>query len=374
MDGVRKSIDGERERTDASLRAERAQSLGYTVDVRARRRFVDRIEHDRLVVDHQLFEFRGSADRLLAAARGAGPVADETVARERIAADHAMHDERGATDTILDDERRRSDKAVNDRDGTGAAAGGQTETDKSLSIERHRVDDTIVAFADAQRALSSSHDVLTMVAHEMNNPLAAMTLNGQLLAEGAHDTESRETAEDVVRLAARMKRLLMDLLDGARIDAGILRVTPKQHDVGPFLEAVRLSYEPLFASRHLTFTVDSVAPRLVALFDKDRIVQVLSNLLSNALKFTPAMGAVNLKASAHPDGVEFTVRDTGSGIASEALPHVFERFWQAGTESRVGIGLGLYICKNIIEAHGGQIAVESARGSGATFRFTLPSG
>jgi signal transduction histidine kinase len=114
-------------------------------------------------------------------------------------------------------------------------------------------------------------------------------------------------------------------------------------------------------------------PAMIA-FDHDRIVQVLSNLLSNAMKFTQAKGTVGLRANWHADCVEFVVSDSGPGIAKDALPHVFERFWQAGTESRDGLGLGLYICKTIVDAHGGRIGVESGRGNGATFRFTLPVG
>jgi len=133
---------------------------------------------------------------------------------------------------------------------------------------------------------------------------------------------------------------------------------------------------PLFEARRLSFTVDASAlpvPWPIA-FDHDRIAQVLSNLLSNAMKFTQANGTVSLRANWHADCVEFVVRDSGPGIAKHALPHVFERFWQAGTESRDGLGLGLYICKTIVEAHGGRIGVESERGNGATFRFTLPAG
>jgi signal transduction histidine kinase len=149
---------------------------------------------------------------------------------------------------------------------------------------------------------------------------------------------------------------------------------PARHDVGALLGEIRASYTPLFETRQLTFTVIAPAPPVPALvaFDHDRIVQVLSNLLSNAMKFTQAKGTVSLRANWHADCVEFVVNDSGPGIAKGALPHVFERFWQAGTESRDGLGLGLYICKTIVDAHGGQIGVESERGDGATFRFTLP--
>jgi signal transduction histidine kinase len=217
--------------------------------------------------------------------------------------------------------------------------------------------------------------VLAKVTHELRNPLAAISMNAQFLVDGAVDAETREAAMDVQHSTARMARLLSDLLDGARIDAGTLRIVPAPYDVGALLAEIRASYTPLFENRELSFTVDAPSParpRLIA-FDHDRIVQVLSNLLSNAMKVTHAKGTVSLRAIWHVDCVEFVVQDSGPGIAEHALPHVFERFWQEGTESRNGLGLGLYICEAIVKAHGGRIGVDSTLGSGATFRFTLPT-
>ena len=254
------------------------------------------------------------------------------------------------------------------------------ETDENLSTERHGVDEAVSAFGDTQQALSRAvierarhQEVLAMVTHELRNPLAVTPVNAQFLAESV-DAETRAAAVDVQHSAARMARLLSDLLDGARIDAGTLLVVTAPHDVGALLREIRALYTPLFEARQLSFTVDAPAPLVPGLiaFDHDRIVQVLSNLLSNAMKFTRAKGTVGLRANWHDDCVEFVVRDNGPGIAKDAQPHVFERFWQAGTESRDGLGLGLYICKTIVEAHGGRIGVESELGNGATFRFTLP--
>ncbi len=357
------------------------------METRTRREFSDLIEHDRLIVDQQLFKFRDSADRLLAGERFAAPSPDASVAKERNAADKAMRGERETTDAILEQERQRSDDAVTSRDrrdleGESATTHErQMETDERLSTERHRMDDAVRAFGETKEALSRAviekarhQDVLAMVTHELRNPLAVISMNAQFLADSV-DAERREAAVEVQHAAARMTRLLSDLLDTARIDAGTLRIVPARHDVGALLREIRASYTPLFEARQLSFTVDAPTPPVPGLiaFDHDRIVQVLSNLLSNAMKFTQAKGTVSLVANWHGDCVEFVVRDSGPGIAKDALPHVFERFWQAGTESRDGLGLGLYIGKTIVEAHGGQIGVESERGNGATFRFTVPA-
>ena len=147
----------------------------------------------------------------------------------------------------------------------------------------------------------------------------------------------------------------------------------QKHDVGALLGEVLRSYWPLFSKRALTFTVNGPSVPVSASFDHDRVVQVLSNLLGNALKFTPAGGVVVLSAHSHRDHVEFEVRDNGLGIPAEALPRVFERFWQLDGHASRGLGLGLYICKQIIAAHGGEVGVQSVLGCGSTFRFTLPS-
>jgi signal transduction histidine kinase len=238
------------------------------------------------------------------------------------------------------------------------------------------------AFGDTRQALSRAEiekvrdrTVLAMVVHELRNPLSVIVASAGFLRDGISDRETRdEVAVDIQCSAARMTRLLSDLFDGARIDAGTLRVSPMRHDVGALLREIRASYTPLFETRQLTFAVDTPAlhaPGLVA-FDYDRIIQVLSNLLSNAMKFTPAGGTVSLRAGWQDNRVEFVVHDSGPGIAKDALPHVFERFWQATVGSHHGLGLGLYICKTIVEAHGGHIAVESEAGNGTTFRFSLP--
>jgi signal transduction histidine kinase len=123
----------------------------------------------------------------------------------------------------------------------------------------------------------------------------------------------------------------------------------------------------------LTFTCEPRAPGIVAEFDHDRVVQVLSNLLSNAMKATPAGGAVSLCVERRANDIEFAVEDTGAGIAAHSLPHVFNRFWQGNSEPGTGLGLGLYICEKIVAAHAGRIWVESELGRGTTFRFTLPA-
>jgi signal transduction histidine kinase len=143
-------------------------------------------------------------------------------------------------------------------------------------------------------------------------------------------------------------------------------------DVGTLLSEILAAYGPLFSKRGSTLICKPPAPGIVATFDHDRIVQVLSNLLSNAMKFTPPGGTVSLLVARSAGDIELAVKDTGAGISAQALPRVFNRFWQGSSEPGAGLGLGLYICEKIIAAHSGRIWVESEPGRGTTFRFTLP--
>jgi signal transduction histidine kinase len=139
------------------------------------------------------------------------------------------------------------------------------------------------------------------------------------------------------------------------------------------LSEVLKTYEPLFANRQLTFTLDMPAAAIVVSFDYDRIVQVLSNFLGNPMQFTPRGGTVALHVQQPLHQVEFSLVNSGSGISPSDLPHIFERFWQIDNHARRGLGLGLYICKTIVDGHGGAITAENELGKGTTIRFSLPA-
>ncbi len=169
-----------------------------------------------------------------------------------------------------------------------------------------------------------------------------------------------------------MDRLLTDLLDVVRIHAGSLSVHKRQHDVGALVAEVFDTYAPLFRTRGIAFCIDMESESIVAPFDHDRMVQVLSNLLGNAMKFTPHGGHVTLQVKRETHQVQIALSDDGPGIHPSAVPLVFERFWQIDSTTRRGLGLGLHIAEEIVKVHGGRIWVETVFGKGATFKFTLP--
>jgi signal transduction histidine kinase len=375
-----------RAHTDASLDAERAISdvVNPVLAADARQQLDDLIERDRKLADIRLLKFRDGSDRILSHERAESPAQNVLVALERDSADQRIEVERNVADALLQRERQRSDVAVEaDRSDQDALRIGLKErrqdTDDQLSMERRGADTTTnaldrtkSALVEAQTKEGQQRDVLGMVAHDLRSPLSVISLSAESIAERTKEAAIRTAAQAIELATVRMERLIGDLLDVARIESGTLRIIKRQHDISALLLEVLSSYGPMFVARDITFTVNAPPDSGEASFDYGRIVQVLSNLLGNAMKFTQAGGAVTLHGERQAEGMCFTVRDNGPGIAPLALPHVFERFWQMSSEVRRGLGLGLHICENIVRAHGGQIRAESELGKGATFRFTLP--
>jgi len=238
-------------------------------------------------------------------------------------------------------------------------------------------------YREAQRATRARDDVLGIVSHDLRNPIHAIYMAGSFLLEllpptpeGKKESIERSQARVIRRSAERANRMIQDLLDVTRLSAGTLALEMRIHTASSLLaEAVESSRS---AAAEAGVTLEARADDgLEVCADRDRVLQILSNLLGNALKFTPRGGTVRMTAEpdAAADGggrVRFAVRDTGPGIPAAHLPHLFDRYWQANRADRRGVGLGLSIAKGIAEAHGGRIWVETAEGKGSTFYFTVP--
>jgi PAS domain S-box-containing protein len=237
----------------------------------------------------------------------------------------------------------------------------------ALAIDNARL------YREAQEAVRARDSVLGVVSHDLRNPLTAVLLNADAIL--SDDTLTlppwaRDGVRMIVRSAEAMEHLIRDLLDVARIESGNLRVAPQPHDPGRLvLDAAEL-FTPLAEERgiHLVAVPPDRAPLVRA--DRERALQVFSNLVGNALKFTPSDGVITLGAALDDGAVRFWVRDTGAGIPESDFPRLFDTFWQ-GHARRDGAGLGLPIARGIVEAHGGRVWVESEVGVGTTFHFTL---
>ncbi len=232
------------------------------------------------------------------------------------------------------------------------------------------------ARARAEAAVRSRDQVVSIVSHDLRNPLANVSIAASLLLEsrpaGEEWVTARKHLEIIKRNCDRMNRMIQDLLDVARIESGRLAVEMAPVAVESLMDEVATMLRPDVErrGRRLDRRVTSGLPPISA--DRDRLLQVFSNLVDNAVKFTATGGTITLTAEGDQRAVSFCVSDTGSGIPPEQVPHLFDRFWQARRTDRRGIGLGLSIVKGLVEAHGGHMAVESTPGQGTSFRFSVP--
>jgi signal transduction histidine kinase len=228
---------------------------------------------------------------------------------------------------------------------------------------------------EVQTAIQQREEMISIISHDLKSPLNAVALCAdriQMLCAGSDNAdEFRTVGERIARTVDRMDRLIGNLVDLSLVESSALPIKRVPQAVEPMVaEAVEL-LTPLARERSIEL-VAAVEPVPAVLCDSDRIIRVLWNLISNSVKFTEPGGKVTVSARSLESEVYLVVQDTGIGIAEEQLRHVFDRFWRA-EPSRRGTGLGLYICRGIVEAHGGKIGVKSQRGVGTSIWFTLPA-
>lgn len=231
-------------------------------------------------------------------------------------------------------------------------------------------------YHNAQRAVRMRDDLLAVVSHDLRSPLTALLMGAATLLrtwpKEERRTVGRRQIEAMERSAERMDRLLNDLLKLSCIESGRLTVERTIQPVVPLIHDAVEGHIPLAQQKSQRIEIGAVPDDCEVLCDRERILQVFSNLVGNAIKFTPEGGVIELSAAAQGDDVCFAVSDSGPGIPKYELPYVFERYWQAKSTAKLGTGLGLAIAKGIVEAHGGKIWVESKLEAGSTFFFTLP--
>ena len=229
----------------------------------------------------------------------------------------------------------------------------------------------LAATSAAQRAAAARDEMLAVVSHDLRNPLSAITMGTTLLEETLTEPRARKHVAVIGNAAARMRHLIDELLDVAKLESGTFVLNVEPCDAAALLDATVSLFQARAAEAHVSLVIEPFeGVTLVA--DRERVLQVLSNLVGNAFKFTPRDGRIALAVRDLGASVQFRVSDTGRGIAEEHVPHLFDRYWQGRVRGRGSLGLGLYICKQLVEAHHGQIEVESAPGRGSTFSFTLP--
>jgi signal transduction histidine kinase len=349
----------ERAQTDESLRSERAKAdagMGEGLDHESAS--IDEtadavIAKARARADAVLARARAKTDRRTAPPRAAG------VVDERVFEDAVLAAERASADQTLLDERERL---------AASLATERKVTDRDLESERARADD----------ALSTRDGFMGLVGHDLRNLLHSMngfaSLITTMVSEGGRPEEIALYAQRIQRSGRRMDRLIGDLVDIASSHTGALRVTCELADPAQIVTEAVEAMQPQASARKLSLVADIVGTMSPVAMDPPRILQVLTNLISNAIKFTSPAGRVVARVERVAQEIRFSVSDTGIGIPPDKLEVIFDRFIQVVEGDGRGHGLGLYISQCIVCGHGGRIWAESAIGKGSTITFALPVG
>lgn len=356
-----KHASPERDQTDESLRQEREKTDRALAERQSAAEDSDLMVHRaRESSDAVLTEARAKADQRL---DQVSPDVETltTLVEERVLEDEALQDERASADEVLRREREENARVL-----SRLLPLEREKTDRFLLTERARSDD----------ALSNRDNFLGIVSHDLRNLLGGIVLNANLLSAKATENEdgklTRVATERIQRYAARMNRLIGDLVDVASIDAGKLAMIPVPGDAATLLAEAVETFQAAASAKDLSLQMESIERPLLAEFDYGRMLQVLANIISNAIKFTAPGGRIRVHGEEAEDELRFSISDTGAGMPGDVLEVIFERFWQVGKNDRRGVGLGLYISRCIVEAHGGRIWAESTLGEGSTLCFTLP--
>lgn len=256
-------------------------------------------------------------------------------------------------------------------------ASGRRKAEQALHEQESRFHALAEAVEAARVAIRAREELVALVSHDLRNPISIIQMNASLLLLDLPPNASpsmRRRADAIVRSAKWMSRLIHDVLDSSRLESGALSLQRTDEDLDRLVtEAVEL-LRPLAVDKGITLDVQLGAAGHRVHVDRARMLQVLSNLLDNAIKFTPPAGRIVVRTELEDGHVIARVSDTGPGIKLEDQAHVFRRYWRAQDDhDHHGAGLGLYLARGLIKAHGGVIGVQSTPGAGATFYFTLPA-
>jgi signal transduction histidine kinase len=311
------------------------------------------ISEERRDADEILREERDATDRLIAQEL---KEVEANLAHELRKERRALWQERQATDEDLAKERRHTDQAV--------------EQVQGLLIEERR------HHAHAARGVATRNEFLGIVSHDLRGPLMTIAGVAALMDQQAPADETGQRmhawVDRVRRSVGVMERLIGDLLDFNSFEDGQLRVVAERLDIRALIHGVVDASHGVALTKGLSFDAELPADPIMTKYDPHRMFQVLSNLIHNAIKFTARGGSIRIRVARAGRSCLVSVSDTGIGIPDSELAGIFERFRQLNPSDRTGLGLGLYISKWIVEAHGGNIWAESKVGVGTTVHFTLP--
>lgn len=233
--------------------------------------------------------------------------------------------------------------------------------------------------SEAQKALAAKEQMLAIVSHDIKNPLSAIQLEAQMLLRAVERSPKSLLSEEVkiqtnriLKTTERLKILISDLLDKNKSENSLKNLKKEYVDAGKLLQEVVDSVRPHLQEKDILLKLSLPTKGSWALIDRNKMFQVFSNLLNNAIKFTPPKGMIHLLMEEVEHELIFRVVDSGPGVGEMELPCIFEKYWSGSNAYCPGTGLGLFICKTVIEAHGGYITVENVPEGGAQFYFSIP--
>ncbi|HKC82235.1 MAG TPA: HAMP domain-containing sensor histidine kinase [Gemmatimonadaceae bacterium] len=280
-----------------------------------------------------------------------------------------------STTEALRKARRDAERTAGNLEDLNVELEQQMDEVQRLSENLHRTNLSLARARDvAEEASRAREEILGVVAHDLRNPLNVVMMTTQLFADTQPTGEKRDQLLGAMQRASqRMNRLIEDLLEVVRQESGKMKLDVEDVSVASLVSQTAEMFQATAAEKGVSLRVEETAPDLAVRGDSERIMQVLSNLVGNALKFVPSGGRVVLKCERDDPDAICSVADSGPGIAPEDLDRLFEKFWQRRRTDKRGVGLGLAIARGIVEAHGGRIWAESNVGVGSTFYFTLPA-
>ncbi|MDB5971694.1 MAG: His Kinase (Phospho-acceptor) protein [Hydrocarboniphaga sp.] len=246
------------------------------------------------------------------------------------------------------------------------------------NILRHKADTFFALYRRKQelaRALQVRDDVLAVVSHDLRDPLNVVAMAGSMLQQigtEKNEPQTLEIAGMLQRSVERMQRMIADLLDMATLRSGRLSIQTRRGEVAGLLGEAVAAWQPAAQKKRIDLRCEMPQDNGDLQFDRQRMLQVFSNLIGNAIKFCDTGASIVVSALVERDSVRFSVVDTGPGIKDGDLDKLFDPYWSGGREARGGTGLGLYITRGIVEAHGGRIWAENRGDGGAALRFVLP--
>ncbi len=363
-----------RHETDESLTVERAKTNESISKAR------DRSEKQ---TDSNVQSERGEADKKTSDARKAADSqnlksdANKDVQKERVNSDKKIQIERAKADAAIAKEREKVKESTIE-----FLKQERGQTDKNLKAERAESDlfensniknlsNEVKAHLQTKVSITSRDELIAILSHDLRNPLGAISTAADLMLGESDENELKRWIDIIKRNAETSLRLIEDIFEMENIAAGKFDLHLKKHDLNRILRETVDSFSAAAKEKDISLKFEPSKETAELYFDDGRILQVVSNLLGNALKFTPQKGSVSLTLTLTADEAVVSVRDNGPGIAPDKQELIFDRFSQISSKERKGLGLGLYISKIFVMAHEGRIWVDSIQGKGSNFHVGL---